>query len=59
MARFGLLVFLAAVLSGVAAAAIDEQVLFPGTPSDKKWDWKDCGKLFPVRPPVSVSFSSH
>ena len=49
MARFGLLAFLAAAVAAASAAAVDEQVLFPGVPSDKKWDWKDCGKLFPVR----------
>ena len=48
MARFAVLAFLAAAVAGAAAAA-DEQLVFPGIPSDKRWDWKDCGKPFPVR----------
>ena len=43
MARFGLLLFLAAALGGVAATPLDEQVVFPGAP-DERWSWKDCGK---------------
>ncbi|RPD82023.1 hypothetical protein L226DRAFT_607227 [Lentinus tigrinus ALCF2SS1-7] len=43
MARFGLLLLLAAALGGVVATPIEEeQVLFPGVP-DKRWDWSDCG----------------
>ncbi|KAI0715204.1 ML domain-containing protein [Earliella scabrosa] len=42
MARFGLLLFLAAALGGVAATPLDEQVVFPGAP-DERWSWKDCG----------------
>ncbi|KAH9944064.1 ML domain-containing protein [Epithele typhae] len=41
MARFGLLVFLAAAAAGAAAATVDQQV-FPGN-TDNKWDWNDCG----------------
>ena len=48
MARFGLLVLLAAALGGVVATPVqDEQVLFPGTP-DKRWDWTDCGRFCPL-----------
>ncbi|KAH9898027.1 ML domain-containing protein [Cubamyces lactineus] len=46
MARFGLLVLLAAALGGVAASPVDEQQLL-GNPSSltpgKEWDWTDCG----------------
>ena len=54
MARFALLALLAAAVASAVAATVDEQVVFPGTPSDKKWEWKDCGKLFPGRSLLSV-----
>ncbi|KAI0721253.1 ML domain-containing protein [Cerioporus squamosus] len=41
MARFGLLVLLAAALGSVIATPVeDEQVLLA---EDKRWDWSDCG----------------
>ena len=46
MARFGLLFLAAAVVGGAVASPVQEQeVLFPGVPGGKKWDWKDCGML--------------
>ncbi|KAM5530786.1 hypothetical protein V8D89_015527 [Ganoderma adspersum] len=44
MARFGLLFLAAAAVGGAVASPVQEQeVLFPGVPGGKKWDWKDCG----------------
>lgn len=43
MARFGLLVLLAAVFGSVVATPVeDEQVLLA---QDKRWDWSDCSKV--------------
>ncbi|KAI1793926.1 ML domain-containing protein [Ganoderma leucocontextum] len=45
MARFSLLFLIAAAVGGSVASPVqdDQKVLFPGVPSGKRWDWKDCG----------------
>ncbi|TBU48180.1 ML domain-containing protein [Dichomitus squalens] len=45
MTRFGLLFLLAAAVAGALSSPVkdEQEVLFPGAPGNKKWDWNDCG----------------
>ena len=50
MARFGLLFWTAVAVGVTVASPVQEQeVLFPGVPGGKKWDWKDCGMFIMSR----------
>ena len=60
MARFGLLLLLAAALGGTVASPVgdEQEVLFPGAPGNKRWDWNDCGeRLSIIMSPLGKSYS--
>ena len=59
MAPLGILLLAAAAVGSAVASPLQEQeVLFPGVPGGKKWDWKDCGMFIMSRRSCSYNLIS-